>query len=261
MFRTRPHSLVKAWSTIQRSCPTPNSGLRKFSHSSPSLNLIPVQISGQGTGFVQTVSVQGKQFKFSTDAYTVLGGNESHPSPIAYSLASLSSCNQVTGSLVAKDLGITIGEWNVSVEGKLPTATFVGGEEGNPNWNSVSLVARVQTNLKGGNDHPQFQRLVAEVERRCPMTALFKNSGVAYTSDWTNESYVSVAITSRCFRRWTTYISMYSWHMYCFYVNWLSTCIGLLNVRCQICEEIIADTRVGTRSSMHQGSRIRTYHT
>lgn len=136
---------------------------------------------------MQNVSVPGKPFQFSTDAYTVLGGNESHPSPIAYSLASLSSCNQVTGSLVAKDLGITIGKWNVEVEGNLPTDVFVAGKEGNPNWKSVTLKARVQTNLEGGNDNPRFQQFATEVERRCPMTALFRNSGVVYSSEWTNE--------------------------------------------------------------------------
>ncbi|KAJ5321631.1 uncharacterized protein N7506_010761 [Penicillium brevicompactum] len=172
----------------RRSCPSRlTSGLRQFSNSSSRLQTIPVQVSATGTGFVQKVSIPGKPFQFSTDAYTVLGGKESHPSPIAYSLASLSSCNQVTGSLVAKDLGITIGEWNVEVEGNLPTEVFVWGKEGNPNWKSVTLKARVQSNLEGGNNNPQFQQFIAEIERRCPMTALFRNSGVVYSSDWINE--------------------------------------------------------------------------
>ncbi|CAI7571246.1 unnamed protein product [Penicillium bialowiezense] len=182
MFSTRPHFLAKALINTQRVYPKLNSNLRQFSISTPRLQTIPVQVSAQGTGFVQNITVPGKPFTFSTDAYTVLGGNESHPSPIAYSLASLSSCNQVTGSLVAKDLGITIGEWNVEVEGNLPTEVFVGGKEGNPNWKSVTLKARVQSNLEGGNDNPRFKQFAAEVERRCPMTALFRNSGVVYSN-------------------------------------------------------------------------------
>lgn len=188
MFCIRSQSMTKAFMNTRRFCPSRlTSGLRQFSNSSSRLQTIPVQVSATGTGFVQKVSVPGKPFQFSTDAYTVLGGKEAHPSPIAYSLASLSSCNQVTGSLVAKDLGITIGEWNVEVEGNLPTEVFVGGKEGNPNWKSVTLKARVQTNLEGGNDNPQFQQFIAEIERRCPMTALFRNSGVVYSSDWINE--------------------------------------------------------------------------
>lgn len=188
MFCTRAHSLAKAFVDTQRFRSSRiNSGLRQFSSSSSRLQTIPVQVSALGTGFIQKISVPGKPFTFSTDAYTVLGGNESHPSPIAYSLASLSSCNQVTGALVAKDLGIIIGQWNVEVEGNLPTEVFVRGKEGNPNWESVILKARVQSNLGGGSDNPRFQQFAAEVERRCPMTALFRNSGLVYSSEWTNE--------------------------------------------------------------------------
>jgi uncharacterized OsmC-like protein len=89
--------------------------------------------------------------------------------------------------VVAKDHGIAIGEWLITIEGQIPTAVLVEGEEGNPNWESVDLKVRVQTDVKGGNDDPRFQRFATEVERRCPITALFKRSGVAYTSEWINE--------------------------------------------------------------------------
>jgi uncharacterized OsmC-like protein len=89
--------------------------------------------------------------------------------------------------VVAKDHGIAIGEWHITIEGQIPTAVLVEGEEGNPNWESVDLKVRVQTDVKGGNDDPRFQRFATEVERRCPITALFKRSGVAYTSEWINE--------------------------------------------------------------------------
>ncbi|CRG90603.1 hypothetical protein PISL3812_07647 [Talaromyces islandicus] len=175
MLRIRPQSLAKGL----------NASIRPFS-SSTGRQLIPVHISGQGNGTVQTITVPGKPFKFSTDAYTMMDGKESHPSPIAYSLASLSSCNQVTGSVVAKELGIEIGEWLITVEGKLPTEVFLGGEQGNPNWDSVALKVQVQSNLMGDHD-PKFLHFAAEVERRCPMTALFKRSGVRYTSEWINK--------------------------------------------------------------------------
>ena len=187
MFRAQSGPLARACANTQRSSLKLGFGLRRFSYSPAWLQHLPVQISGQGTGTIQTVSVKDKPFKFSTDAYTVLGGKESHPSPIAYSLASLSSCNQVTGFVVAKDHGITLGEWSVAVEGQMPTAVFVGGEEGNPNWKSIVLKVRVQSDIKGGNDDAKFQHFVKEVERRCPMTALFKRSGIAYTSEWINE--------------------------------------------------------------------------
>lgn len=131
--------------------------------------------------------MQDKPYQISTDTYTVLGGKDSAPSPVAYSLASLSSCNQVTGYVVAKDHNITLGEWHVTVHGVLPTAVLVQGEQGNPNWESITLKARVQTDIKGGNDDPKFRHFVSEIERRCPITQLFIRSGVAFTSEWVNE--------------------------------------------------------------------------
>ncbi|KLP01890.1 uncharacterized protein FFB20_07117 [Fusarium fujikuroi] len=182
MFHPRLKSISRALINSQRSSRL-SLNLRHFCASPSHSQRLPVQISGQGSGKIQTISVKDKPYKFSTDAPKVIGGQESHPSPIAYTLASLSSCNQVTGALVAKDHGLTLGKWRVLVEGQLPTAVFVGGEQGNPNWESVELEVSVQTSA----DDAAFEQFVAEVERRCPIAQLFKRSGVAYKSKWINE--------------------------------------------------------------------------
>lgn len=149
---------------------------------------LPVRVHGEGSGTKQALSVPDKTYTFSSDTYTALGGGDSAPSPVVYSLASLGSCNQVTGSIVGRDHGVKLGQWTVDVEGALPTAVLVQGEpEGNPNWESVTLKVRVQTDIQGGNDDPKFQHFVSEVERRCPITALFRLSGVKLTSEWVNE--------------------------------------------------------------------------
>ncbi|KAK2685020.1 hypothetical protein QWA68_016040 [Fusarium oxysporum] len=182
MFQARLNSTSRALINSQRSSKL-SLNLRRFSASPSHLQRLPVQISGQGSGTIQTISVKDKPYTFSTDTYKVIGGQDSHPSPVAYALASLSSCNQVTGALVAKDHGLTLGKWRVLVEGQLPTAVLVGGEQGNPNWESVDLEVNVQTSA----DDAAFEHFVAEVERRCPITQLFKRSGVAYKSKWINE--------------------------------------------------------------------------
>ncbi|KAM5350102.1 hypothetical protein ACJ41O_006607 [Fusarium nematophilum] len=188
MFQTRLGSLVRVCAITQRSASNTSLHLvRQFTTSPSRLQNLPVHISGHGSGTIQAISVKDKPYGFSADTYTVIGGQDSYPSPVAYALASLSSCNQVIGFLVAKDHGLTLGEWHVTVDGQLPTAVLVGGEEGNPNWESVALKVRVQTDAKGGNEDPKFHHFVAEVERRCPITQLFKRSGVTYTSEWVNE--------------------------------------------------------------------------
>ncbi|RMZ79650.1 hypothetical protein DV738_g3137, partial [Chaetothyriales sp. CBS 135597] len=165
----------------------PLAQLRKFSGSVALLDkAIPVRIHGRGTGVAQTIDVEGTPFKIQTDAYRVLGGHEASPSPISFSLASLGSCAQVTGSVVAGNHNIKLGEWHVTVEGLLPTAVFVEGKEGNPNWDNVELKIRVQTDIEGGSDDPKFKQYVSEVERRCPMVQLFMRSGLKFKREWVN---------------------------------------------------------------------------
>lgn len=89
---------------------------RRFSTTPARLQILPVKVTGTGTGTLQKVSVPGKPYTFTADTYPVLGGADSAPSPVVYSLASLSACNQVTGSVVASNHGIKLGKWDVSVE-------------------------------------------------------------------------------------------------------------------------------------------------
>ncbi|KAK3904178.1 OsmC/Ohr family, partial [Staphylotrichum tortipilum] len=148
-----------------------------------SANVLPVQITATGRGTHQTISVPGKPYTFTSDTYPILGGADSAPSPVVYSLASLSACNQVTGHVVARDHGIALGEWHVEVEGLLPTGVLVKGEQGNGNWEGVKIKVRVQTDA----GEEGFGKWVGEVERRCPITRLFKESGLRWESEWVNE--------------------------------------------------------------------------
>ena len=58
---------------------------------------------------------------------------------------------------------------------------MVGGEDGNPNFDAVTVRATVATDA----DEETFARFKAETERRCPVTQLFQRSGLAYSSEWT----------------------------------------------------------------------------
>ncbi|KAK5048088.1 hypothetical protein LTR84_006278 [Exophiala bonariae] len=154
--------------------------------TTPKLNsTIPFRISGQGVGVAQTIEVKDSPHKISVDAYPSFGGQDAAPSPLAYNLSSLSSCTQVTGSLVAKDHGVKLGRWKVSVNGELDPAVLTKGVQGNGNWSSIELIVNVQTDAK---DDAAFQKFTTETERRCPVTQLFKNSGVKWSSQWVNEA-------------------------------------------------------------------------
>ena len=143
---------------------------------------VPFTVQSQGSGVAQDITVQGEHsHRFASDTYPAFGGADSQPSPLAYTLGALTSCNQISAQLVAKDLGIQVGEFTFSARGELDPSVFVGGADGNANFDSVTVEASVQTDAEGET----FDRFVSELERRCPVTQLFRRSGLAYDSSWT----------------------------------------------------------------------------
>jgi putative redox protein len=141
---------------------------------------VPFAVTGSGTGVAQSVEAGGH--RFDTDALPAFGGQDAAPSPLYYALAALTSCNQVTGSLVAKDLGIAVGAWRVEVVGDLDPSVIAGGAEGNANFDKVTVRATVETDA----DEATFATFAAETARRCPVTQLFARSGLELDSSWTN---------------------------------------------------------------------------
>jgi len=145
---------------------------------------LPLAVRGTGTGVSQTIT--SGPLTIESDTYKALGGNEAAPSPLAYSLASLSGCQQVTGALVAKDLGIKLGKWEVEVSGLLDTDMLVKGtqakREGEGNWENVDVRVKVETDA----DEKVFKVFRAETERRCPLSQLFIRSGVKWKNEWVN---------------------------------------------------------------------------
>ncbi|MCM3895733.1 MULTISPECIES: OsmC family protein [Gordonia] len=144
-------------------------------------SVVPFVINAKGTGVAQHLVVEGDAgHEFDTDAYPAFGGRDEAPSPLFYALGALTSCNQVTAALVAKDLGITLGSFEFRVQGDLDTAVLVTGEDGNANFDAVTVEATVTTDASP----EQFDRFVAEVERRCPVSQLFIRSGLRFTNRW-----------------------------------------------------------------------------
>ena len=90
----------------------------------------------------------------------------------------------MTGSVVAKELGVSLGAWSFQVRGDLDTAVMVQGAEGDANFDAVTVTVTVETDA----DEATFERLAAETERRCPVTQLFRRSGLEYVSDWSRSA-------------------------------------------------------------------------
>lgn len=144
--------------------------------------LVNFAVSGSGTGVAQTVAVSGADYVIETDAYPAFGGQDAHPSPLAYTLASVSSCNQVTAQIVAKELGISIGTCRFDVSADFnPTTMTTGRDSDDATFQNLRINAEITTDAPAD----QFDRLRDEVARRCPVSVLFARAGVQITNEWT----------------------------------------------------------------------------
>lgn len=156
-------------------------GQQSYRRANSTLNL-----AVRGTGIRSAQSISAAPYTIETDTYKALGGNEAAPSPLALSLASLSGCQQVTGALVAKNLGIKLGKWEVEVKGVLDTDVLVKGtqavREGEGNWEGIDVKVIVETDVDG----ERFRLFQEETERRCTLSQLFIRSGVEWKNEWEN---------------------------------------------------------------------------
>jgi putative redox protein len=125
---------------------------------------------------------EGSPLSFAAEGRRAFGGTDSAPSPLDFALGALTSCTQVTGQIVASgNPKIALGRWEVAVKANLDGAVLLKGSEGVSNFRDVDLTVSVETNLDGD----VFARFTKEVEHRCPVTQLFRRSGVLVTTRWT----------------------------------------------------------------------------
>ena len=142
---------------------------------------VPFVVEAEGTGVAQTVTALGDDpHTFRADTLPAFGGADAEPSPLSYALGALTSCHQVTGSLVAKSLGLTLGRWQLRAQGDLDPSVISTGAQGNANFDAVTVEVTLETDATP----EQLERLQSETERRCPVTQLFQRSGLAFTSTW-----------------------------------------------------------------------------
>ncbi len=145
------------------------------------LPAVRFRLSGEGTGVAQTIHEEGSAHVIQTDAHPSFGGHDTAPSPLAYALAALTSCTQVTSQIVARDLGLTLGRFKVDVDARLDPTVLATGAEGVSNFTDLTLSTTIETDAA-----PElFRQFGSEVERRCPVSQLFRRSGVNVSAVWT----------------------------------------------------------------------------
>lgn len=135
----------------------------------------------QGQGMGQTIQLRGTPHVIEVDAVPAFGGKDAAPGPLAYALASLTSCSQATATIVARELGIAIERIQFDLEADIDMSVLVGmPAKGLPDFQPINIHVTVTSAASDA----QIEELRTRVERRCPVFQLFTRAGVPIDSRW-----------------------------------------------------------------------------
>ena len=115
--------------------------------------------------------VESRNFRITIDEPPSLGGKDEGPNPVEYLAAALVGCLNITGHIVAREMGIKLEELNFSVEGEIDPRGFMGKGDVRPGFLSLRVKLEVKTDV----DNETLKEWLRVVESRCPVSDNIKN--------------------------------------------------------------------------------------
>ena len=149
-------------------------------------------VAGSGTGVRQDIDVTGSGHLIKSDAYEAFGGKDEFPSPLAYALAALSSCTQVVGSVVAREQGIAVESWDITVDGDFDPTVLTTGQAASDEHPDTFTAVRLSVTVGTDADQAQVAALGEATEARCPVSRMFVRAGTSVSSTWSARATAGV---------------------------------------------------------------------
>ena len=110
---------------------------------------------------------------FSIDEPARMGGTDAGPNPVEYLLGALAGCLNVTGHVVAKEMGFTIESMDIRLEGNLDPLVFMGKKLG---VRAGFKEIHVWIDMKSDAGEETLEQWAQAVETRCPVSDNLRNS-------------------------------------------------------------------------------------
>lgn len=111
--------------------------------------------------------VEARDFEFSIDEPTNMGGTNAGPNPVEYLLGALAGCLNVVGHEVAEEMDLTVKNIAVDIEGELDPRKFMGhSEEPRAGYQDV----QVEMTVDSPADEAALATWLETVEQRCPVS-------------------------------------------------------------------------------------------
>lgn len=125
-----------------------------------------------------------RNFELTVDEPPALAGTDQGPNPVELILAALGTCQEITYRFYAEKLGIPLNSVSVKVKGSLDLRGFFGVDEKvRPGYKNIES----EVKLDSPASPDELARLVAEVERHCPvLDILTKGTPVAVKIEHAN---------------------------------------------------------------------------
>lgn len=133
---------------------------------------VVVKVSGKRVSPTMMV-VKSGEYEIITDK---IGGEA--PSPVEYVLAALAGCINIVGTLVAKDLGISIEGLEVNVEGVINPSKYMTGVGERAGYKEI----RTEVLVRSDADLETLRKWIKLVEERCPVEDNLVNTTTVVTN-------------------------------------------------------------------------------
>lgn len=133
---------------------------------------VSFSISAESRTETHTV-VEARDFTFSVDEPTDLGGTNAGPNPVEYLLGALAGCLNVVGHKVAAEMDLEMRNIDVEIEGDLDPRKFLGAsDEPRPGYQAVEVSLAVDSEASPD----QLETWLETVEERCPVSDNIANA-------------------------------------------------------------------------------------
>lgn len=115
---------------------------------------------------------QVRQFSFTVDEPTTLGGSDQGPNPVELVLAALGTCQEIVYATYARVLGIPIDGISIKVEGSLDPRGFFGVADVPAGFREVTFAVDVRSPAPKA----EIDRLFAAVNEHCPVLDILQRA-------------------------------------------------------------------------------------
>jgi len=111
------------------------------------------------------VQVNARDFSFTIDEPTELGGTNEGMNPVEALLGSLGACQAIVASVYAKKFAVQLDDFRVEVEGDIDLDGFFGLAEVRAGYSEI----RYRFHIVSPSSKENIDALVAHLQKHCPV--------------------------------------------------------------------------------------------